>query len=94
MSTPIVSGLAALIRSYYPALSAVQVKNIIETSVWIPDTTAVNIKPGQNPEPIAFSSLSKTGGIVNAYYAISAADLTKPINTKEAVKLAPAKKSK
>jgi len=95
MSTPIVTGLAALIRSYYPALSAVQVKNIIETSVWVPDTTAINIKPGQNPEPIAFSSLSKTGGIVNAYYAISAADLTKPISsTKATIKLAPAKKSK
>jgi len=94
MSTPIVTGLAALIRSYYPSLSAVQVKNIIETSVWIPDTSLINIKPGQNPEPIAFGSLSKTGGIVNAYYAISAADLTKPISTKEAGKSLPAKKTK
>ena len=92
MSTPIVTGLAALIRSYYPALSAVQVKNIIESSVWIPDTSLINIKPGQMPEPIAFSSLSKTGGIVNAYYAISAADLTKPISTKNPG--VPAKKSK
>lgn len=84
MSTPIVSGLAALIRSYYPELTAVQVKQIIETSVWIPDTTVANMKPGPQPVPVPFSSLCKTGGIVNAYYAVSAAELTKkPVIAKE-----------
>ncbi|WP_457832230.1 S8 family serine peptidase, partial [Staphylococcus aureus] len=39
MAAPIVSGLAALIRSYYPNLSAVDVKKIIEQSVSIPDPT-------------------------------------------------------
>jgi subtilisin family serine protease len=86
MSTPIVTGLAALIRSYYPELSAVQVKQIIENSVVKPDTSIANMKPGPQPTAVPFTTLSKTGGIVNAYFAISAAELTKPINTKEVLK--------
>lgn len=78
MSAPVVTGLAALIRSYYPDLTAVQVKKIIESSVSIPDTALPNIKPGPQAVPVPFSTLSKTGGIVNAYYAVSAAELTKP----------------
>jgi subtilisin family serine protease len=83
MSTPIVTGLAALIRSYYPELSAVQIKQILESSVMVPDSTIANMKPGPQPTPISFASLSKTGGIVNAYYAVSAADLMKPLPLKE-----------
>ncbi len=86
MSTPIVTGLAALIRSYYPELSAVQLRKILVESVWVPDTTLVNLKPGPDPSPVSFASLSKTGGIVNAYYAVSAADLLKPLTLKDAGK--------
>jgi len=86
MSTPIVTGVAALIRSYYPELTAIQVKQILESSVVIPDTTVANLKPGSQPAPIAFSALSKTGGIVNAYYAVSAAELIKPLPMKETAK--------
>jgi subtilisin family serine protease len=72
MAAPIVSGLAALIRSYYPNLSAVDVKKIIEQSVSIPDPTLKTILPNTKGEEkeISFSSLSKTGGIVNAYNAV------------------------
>lgn len=83
MSTPIVSGLAALIRSYYPELTAVQVKNILEKSVIIPDSTITALKPGADHVPVSFASLSITGGIANAYYAISAAALTKPLTLKD-----------
>lgn len=86
MSTPIVTGLAALIRSYYPELTAVQVKNILEKSVMIPDSTITAMKPGPDPVPVSFASLSMTGGIANAYYAISAAELTKPLTVKDAGK--------
>ena len=86
MSTPIVTGLAALLRSYYPELSAAQIKKILVESVMIPDSTIENIKPGPEHTPVAFASLSKTGGIVNAYYAVSAADLMKPLTPKDAVK--------
>jgi subtilisin family serine protease len=83
MSAPVVTGLAALIRSYYPELSAVQVKQILVNSVLVPDSTIENIKPGPEHTPISFASLSRTGGIANAYYAVSAADLTKPILVKD-----------
>jgi subtilisin family serine protease len=86
MSTPIVTGLAALIRSYYPELSAIQIRQIIESSVVRPDTTIANMKPGPQPTAGPFASLSRTGGIVNAYYAVSAAELTKPLQIKEASK--------
>jgi subtilisin family serine protease len=86
MAAPIVTGLAALIRSYYPDLTAVQVKHIIENTVVKPDPSIGNMKPGPQPTATKFATLSKTGGIVNAYYAISAADLTKPIQTKDSVK--------
>ncbi|MBS1639771.1 MAG: S8 family peptidase [Bacteroidetes bacterium] len=74
MASPVVAGIAALIRSYYPTLTAVQVKACIENSVvHIKDSVAC-LLPGQDPKPIPFSSLSKTGGIVNAYGAVMAAE--------------------
>ncbi len=77
MAAPIVSGLAALIRSYYPDLSAVQVKKVIEESVLKPKTNVPNIKPGSREENAPFEFLSRTGGIINAFKAIEDADSTK-----------------
>ena len=74
MSAPVVSGLAALIRSYYPELSAVQVKKIIEQSVLIPDASVPSFKPGDKKSVVSFSDLSKSGGIVNAYNAVKLAE--------------------
>ena len=68
---PMVAGLAALIWSYYPTFTYRQVKECIEKSA-----TPINIlvtKPGTK-EKILFSSLSRTGGIVNAYNAVKLAD--------------------
>ena len=87
MSTPIVTGLAALIRSYYPYLTAVQVKKIIEESVLKPAANTPSIKPGSKDEAIPFKTLSRSGGIINAFNAIEDADTTKAILvTKEPVK--------
>ncbi|RKR82096.1 subtilase family protein [Mucilaginibacter gracilis] len=58
MAAPVVAGLAALIREYYPKLSAIQVKNIILKSV---------IKSE------ALTNYCATGGIVNAYNALQMA---------------------
>lgn len=73
MAAPVVSGLAALIRSYYPALSAVQVKEIIMKSVVKVDHE-VNIMVNGKKENIPFSDLSISGGIVNAYEALKLAE--------------------
>ena len=90
MSTPIVTGLAALLRSYYPDLSAVQVKKIIEESVLKPAITVPSIKPGSKDVIAPFNTLSRTGGIINAFRAVEDADTTKAvIVTKEPVKNTP-----
>jgi len=84
MASPVTAGCAALIRSYYPELSAVQVKEIISKSV-----TKINGKvvlPGSRrqkvkflpflhkQEKIKFSELCTSGGIVNVYDALKLAE--------------------
>ena len=78
MAAPSTSGVAALIRGYYPKLSAKEVKQILMNS-----GVKINfevIKPGsqsqENPEGemIPFSELSVSGRIVNAYNALLLAD--------------------
>jgi hypothetical protein len=70
MATPIVTGVAAILRSYYPSLSAKQVKTILEKSVYVPEATAPCLLPGNSSITTPFNRLSKTGGIVNAYNAV------------------------
>ncbi|MEO8174864.1 MAG: S8 family peptidase [Sediminibacterium sp.] len=77
MAAPIVTGLAALIRSYYPNLTAVQVKKIIEESTFKPDNTVQSIRPGSKGEQVPFNVLSRSGGIINAYQAVMDADTVK-----------------
>jgi subtilisin family serine protease len=72
MASPEVAGIATLIRSYYPQLSASQVKHIIMNSA-----VKVNLEvliPGLKGEKGAFTNLSKTGSIANAYNALLLAD--------------------
>lgn len=80
MASPVVAGLAAFILEYYPNLTAVQLKNIIEKSVSKP-TTKVNI-PGKE-DTVWLSDISVTGGIVNAYEAIKLASLIKSSSPKK-----------
>lgn len=72
MASPVVAGLAALIRSYYPKLSAQQVKDIILKSVVKVDHN-VNLKVGEETKSVPFSDLCVTGGIINAYNALKLA---------------------
>lgn len=71
MACPVVAGLAALIFEYYPNLTAKEVKEMIEVSV-TKITDSVRI-PG-NSEKTLMTELCRTGGIVNAYEAITMAD--------------------
>lgn len=72
MAAPVVAGLAALIRSYYPNLTAVQVKDIIMQSVVKVEQKVLVMQHGKNNE-LAFTDLCVTGGIVNAYNALKLA---------------------
>lgn len=73
MAAPVVAGLAALIRSYYPELSAVAVKDIILSSV-TPVSQRVKIRgaDGRNTR-VSLDSISVSGGVVNAYRALQLA---------------------
>ena len=78
MASPEVAGVATLIRSYYPKLSASQVKHIIMNS-----GTAINMDvlvPGKNGEKANFVTLSISGKVLNAYNALVLAD--KMVNKK------------
>jgi subtilisin family serine protease len=68
MAAPAVAGIAALIRSYYPKLSAAEVKQAILDSGLSLDTQV--IVGGDASDVRAFNTLSKTGKIANAYNAL------------------------
>lgn len=78
MASPGVAGIAVLIRSYYPKLSASQVKHIIMNSGTKIDFDV--IKPGSisrkmpKGEKVPFADLSVSGRIANAYNALKMAD--------------------
>ncbi|QHL85958.1 S8 family serine peptidase [Nibribacter ruber] len=75
-SSPVVSGVAALVWSYYPELTALELKEVLLAStaqypkqkVYLPNLASANKRK------IAFASLSKSGGIVNAYQAMLLAE--------------------
>jgi subtilisin family serine protease len=76
MASPEVAGVAALVRSYYPELSASQVKHIIMNSGTKIDMDVT--KPSNSrrdiPTKINFSKLSVSGSVVNAYNALKLAE--------------------
>ncbi len=72
MASPVVAGLAALIRSYYPKLTALQVKDIIMKSA-IKIDHDVTIKDDTTERSVPFSDICVSGGVVNAYNALKLA---------------------
>ena len=81
MATPVVVGIAALIRSYYPNLTAVQTKEIIEQSV---TKLTTNITYPGTDTKATMSDLCSSGGVVNAYKAVVLADeVSKKVGAKK-----------
>ena len=74
MAAPEVAGVAAMLRSYYPQFSAAQIKQIImQTGV----STNIQVAAGGDAENVkSFSSLSKSGKMVNMYNAFKMAELS------------------
>jgi cell wall-associated protease len=70
MASPVTAGVAAVIRSYYPDLTAEQVKECLEKSV-VKQNYKVK-KPGSE-DKVPFSSLSRSGGVVNVFEAVKLA---------------------
>lgn len=75
MASPVVAGVAALIRAYFPNLTAEQVKYCIESTVTKPAQKVH--KPGKKRKKTRYSKLCKTAGIVNAAAALKAASQLK-----------------
>lgn len=72
MAAPAVAGVAALIRSFHPNLSASQVKNIIMQSGLRTKTSV--IVAGDETKTTTFDKISKSGKMVNAFNALILAD--------------------
>jgi subtilisin family serine protease len=72
MAAPVAAGVAAILRAYFPSLTAQEIKLIMSKSV-IKQKAKV-IKPGTKDELVKWNSLSKTGGILNAYSAVLLAE--------------------
>jgi cell wall-associated protease len=74
LSAAITSGVAALIRSYYPDLTASQVKHILMDS-GIEYTLEVSTPTEEDPDKTTpFNQLSKSGKVLNAYNALLMAE--------------------
>jgi subtilisin family serine protease len=68
-AAPVVSGLAALLMSYFPELSGADVRRIIlESATPLGERTV--LVPGDEERSVRFMELGATGGIVNAYEAV------------------------
>ncbi len=72
MAAPVVAGVAAMIKSYYPHFSATQIKSIILNSATKLSNTKV-AQPGTG-DLVNLKQLSITGGVVNAYQAVKLAE--------------------
>src|SRR5690606_12082736 len=74
MASPVVAGLAALIRSYYPQLPAAEVKRVIMQSVTRVDHRIKVKGPDGRNMRVSMNEVCVTGGIVNAFKALQLAE--------------------
>ncbi len=72
MAAPAVAGVAALVRSFYPKLTASQVKAILLNSGLT--TKSKVVVDGDASKAMDFQKISKSGKMVNAYNALIMAD--------------------
>jgi subtilisin family serine protease len=71
MAAPVVSGVAALLLAYFPELTPLQVRDILFASVrTLPDA---DVKRPGDGDQVKFSTLSRTGGVIDAYAAVKLA---------------------
>ena len=71
LASPVVTGVAALLKSYFPGLTPARIISIMTTSGKRLDMETT--EPGTENKKIKFSALSSSGRIVNAYEAVKQA---------------------
>ena len=70
MASPVTAGVAAVLKSYFPKLTATDLKRIIMQSARV-HHTKVMVPGGE--KTVDFSTLSVTGGVVDLYEAVKLA---------------------
>ena len=83
MSAPILSHIAALVRAYFPRLSAKQVKTILLQSCWKPNDENRLFPIPQKDQSKKMKDMSAEGGIINAALSIQNAFLFQKNNHKK-----------
>ncbi|MCZ4245047.1 S8 family serine peptidase [Pedobacter punctiformis] len=74
LSAACVAGTAALIKAYYPQLTGAQIRKLILGNVTDRKDVEVEKQVGTKTDMYLFSQLCSSGGILNAYKAVVAAD--------------------
>lgn len=72
MASPVVAGVAGALWSYYPQLTAIEIKDILLSSGVSYAKTKVTL-PGSN-KVVPFGNLSRTGRVINLYAALRLAE--------------------
>ncbi len=88
MACPVVAGIAALLLSHYPNLTAIQLKEAIEKSAVV---SKEKVNNPETKEKVLLSTLSKTGGFVNAYEAVKYAGNMQVGKTQKPIVIPPTK---
>lgn len=70
MAAPVVTGVAAVLKSYFPKLTYADLKRIIEQSATV---NHIQVTRPESEDMVNFTELSKTGAIVNLYEAVKMA---------------------
>ena len=71
MAAPVVSGVAALIMAYFPKLTGADVKRLLlESARSLGD---LDVVPPGGDARVKFSTLSRTGAVIDAYAAVKLA---------------------
>jgi subtilisin family serine protease len=79
MASPEVTGVAAILKAYFPQLTAAQLKEVISNSVRKYD--GLKVKVGDKDGRVPFSSLSRSGGVVDVMNAYEyAKKMTESVN--------------
>ena len=72
-ASPVVAGVAALVKAYYPQITATQLRTVLLQSSVKHKKVKTHL-PGSNKRKVRFKKLSTTAGIVNAYQALKMAE--------------------
>ncbi|MBU2018917.1 MAG: S8 family serine peptidase, partial [Bacteroidetes bacterium] len=71
MAAPMVSGVAAMLKSYFPSMTMEEIKNVMLSTAKSYKGKEV-ILPGTEAKKVDFATLCKTGGVIDVYAAVKA----------------------